>query len=83
MVEGLDVANPTRVSGAGRKMFLTCPLIDQAITLKFRLLSVRVASGAFVSKRKMSVIEILRQLLAISGILLLSLLSDPEEPRIA
>ena len=34
MVEGLDVANPTRVSGAGRKMFLTCPLIDQAITLK-------------------------------------------------
>jgi hypothetical protein len=29
---GLDVANPTHTSGAGRKMFLTCPLIDQAIT---------------------------------------------------
>jgi len=32
MMEGLDVANPTRVSGAGRKMFLTGPLIEQAIT---------------------------------------------------
>ena len=32
--EGLDVANQTRASGGGRKMFLTSPYIDQAITLK-------------------------------------------------
>jgi hypothetical protein len=30
--KGLDVANYTRASGGGRKMFLTSPLIDQAIT---------------------------------------------------
>src|ERR1017187_7159857 len=30
--EGLDVANQTRASGGGRKMFLTSPYIDQAIT---------------------------------------------------
>ena len=29
--EGLDVANQTRGSGEGRKMFLTSPFIDQAI----------------------------------------------------
>ncbi|MGA7293572.1 MAG: hypothetical protein WBW53_18520, partial [Terriglobales bacterium] len=29
--EGLDVANQTRVSGEGRKMFLTNPFIDQAL----------------------------------------------------
>src|ERR1039457_4060625 len=29
----LDVANQTPASGAGRKMFLTYPLIDQAISL--------------------------------------------------
>jgi hypothetical protein len=32
-------------------MFLTFPFIEQAISLKFRLLSVRVASGASVSNR--------------------------------
>src|ERR1700693_2366310 len=32
--KGLDVANYSRASGGGRKMFLTSPLIDQAITLK-------------------------------------------------
>src|ERR1700730_6646344 len=31
--EGLDVANQNRASGAERKMFLTCPLIDQTVTL--------------------------------------------------
>jgi hypothetical protein len=35
----------------------------QAIALKFRLLSVRVASGASVSNRKMSVMEMFQQLL--------------------
>jgi hypothetical protein len=30
--EGLDVANQNRASGADRKMFLTCPLIEQAIS---------------------------------------------------
>jgi hypothetical protein len=29
---GLDVANQTRASGTGRKVSLTCPLIEQAIT---------------------------------------------------
>jgi hypothetical protein len=33
----------------------------QAITLKFRLLSVRATSGASVSNRKMSVMAMLRQ----------------------
>src|SRR5882757_8523638 len=32
--EGLDVAIKTRASGGGRKMFLTSPYIDQAITLR-------------------------------------------------
>src|ERR1700693_2202339 len=32
--KGLDVANYSRASGGGRKMFLTSPLIDQAISLK-------------------------------------------------
>jgi hypothetical protein len=27
--KGLDVANQNRASGGGRKMFLTCPYIDQ------------------------------------------------------
>jgi hypothetical protein len=31
--KGLDVANYSRASGGGRKMFLTSPLIDQAIAL--------------------------------------------------
>ena len=35
---------------------------NQAIALKFRVLSVRVASGTFVSNRKMSVMEIFQQL---------------------
>jgi hypothetical protein len=43
-------------------MFLTSPYIDQAIALKFRLLSIQFTSEAFVSSRKMSVIEIYRQL---------------------
>src|SRR2546428_3625469 len=30
--KGLDVANQNRASGGGRKMFLTCPYIDQATT---------------------------------------------------
>jgi hypothetical protein len=38
IANGLDVANQTRASGAGRKIFLTCPLIDQAIT-RFELQS--------------------------------------------
>jgi hypothetical protein len=36
-VRGLDVANQTLASGAGRKMFLTCPLIDQAIALRIQV----------------------------------------------
>ena len=32
--EGLDVANQTRAPGGGRKMFLTSPYIEQAISLK-------------------------------------------------
>jgi len=35
---------------------------NQTISLKFRLLSVRVASGASVSNRKMSVMGMFRQL---------------------
>jgi hypothetical protein len=31
--KGLDVANYSRASGGGRKMFLTSPLIEQAIAL--------------------------------------------------
>jgi hypothetical protein len=31
---GLDVANQNRASGGGKKMFLTCPYIDQAITVR-------------------------------------------------
>ena len=31
---GLEVTNKTRASGGGRKMFLTSPFIDQAITLR-------------------------------------------------
>src|SRR6202035_3776794 len=31
--KGLDVANYSRASGGGRKMFLTSPLIDQAFAL--------------------------------------------------
>ena len=30
--EGLDVANQTRASGGGEKMFLTSPYIDQAFS---------------------------------------------------
>jgi hypothetical protein len=30
--KGLDAANHNRASGAGRRMFLTSPLIEQAIT---------------------------------------------------
>ena len=32
MVRGLDVANQIRASGGGRKMFLTSPYIEQAIS---------------------------------------------------
>jgi hypothetical protein len=39
MTRGLDVANQTRASGEGRTMFLTSPFIDQAISLKTRLLA--------------------------------------------
>jgi hypothetical protein len=35
---GLDVAENIRASGGGRKMFLTCPYIEQAITPTMRLL---------------------------------------------
>jgi hypothetical protein len=62
--KGLDVANYSRASGGGRKMFLTSPLIDlieQALALKFRLLSFPFRFDEFVSTRKMSSIEILRQ----------------------
>jgi hypothetical protein len=51
---GLDIANQTRSSGAGRKMFLTYPLIDQAITLKspqaadLRAMSERSPAGMHV-----------------------------------
>jgi hypothetical protein len=31
--KGLDAANHDRASGGGRRMFLTSPLIEQAITL--------------------------------------------------
>ena len=34
--KGLDAANHNRASGGGRRMFLTSPLIEQAITLTFR-----------------------------------------------
>jgi hypothetical protein len=39
-------------------MFLTSPYIDQAIALKFRLLSIQFTSEAFVSSRKMVGIEL-------------------------
>jgi hypothetical protein len=32
MVTGLDVAEKIRASGVGRKMFLTTPFIDQALS---------------------------------------------------
>jgi len=38
---------------------------NQAISLKFRLLSVRVASGPSVSNRKMSIMAMLQQVIAI------------------
>jgi hypothetical protein len=40
-------------------MFLTSPFIDQAITLKFRLLSIQFISEAFETDRKMSASGIL------------------------
>ena len=43
-------------------MFLTCPLIDQAITLKFRLLSIQFTSERFVCNRTMSEIRVLQHL---------------------
>ena len=51
---------------------------NQTIALKFRLLSVRVASGASVSNRKMSVMAILRQLRDVPFIL--SALAMRERP---
>src|ERR1035437_5364542 len=50
--KGLDVANYSRASGGGRKMFLTSPLIDQAITLKTLLggKESRLDFGASVSR---------------------------------
>src|ERR1035437_2547588 len=42
----LDVANQTRASGGGRKMFLTSPYIDQAITLKTYSCAKRTAAGS-------------------------------------
>jgi hypothetical protein len=48
----------------------------QAIALKFRLLSVRGASGASVSNRKMSVIAIFQQLMVQTGTR-----TDEEPPR--
>src|SRR6266700_4703488 len=35
--KGLDVANQTRASGGGRKMFLTSPYIEQAIALRMQI----------------------------------------------
>jgi hypothetical protein len=43
-------------------MFLTSPYIDQAISLKFRLLSIQFSAEAFETGRKMSVMGMLRQL---------------------
>lgn len=46
IANGLDVANQTRASGAGRKMFLTCPLIEQAMGVALMFV---VASVSFCS----------------------------------
>ena len=51
IANGLDVANQTRASGAGRKMFLTCPLIDQAISLKIPVDPERVVKIATLRGR--------------------------------
>jgi hypothetical protein len=46
----------------GEIFFLTSPFIDQAISLKFRVLSIHLSSGAFESSRKMSVMAWIRKL---------------------
>jgi hypothetical protein len=53
-------------------MFLTFPFIEQAIALKFRLLSVQVVSGPSVRNRKMSVIAIFRRHSGNDALLLMS-----------
>lgn len=47
MVRGLDIAKQTRASGGGRKMFLTSPYIEQAITLKPRSTPPAIDVGGF------------------------------------
>jgi hypothetical protein len=49
--KGLDAANHNRASGAGRRMFLTSPLIEQGLTVKFRLLSIRFTSVSLDDER--------------------------------
>jgi hypothetical protein len=49
--QGLEVKDALSPSGRGRKMSLTFPLIDQAITLKFRLLSIRFTAVSLDDER--------------------------------
>ena len=41
MLRGLDVPENIRASGAGTKMFLDIPFIEQALARKFRILSIK------------------------------------------
>jgi hypothetical protein len=56
--EGLDVANQTRVSGEGRKMFLTKPFIDQAFTLIEDCPTWSMSEMAFFANYRSSLCEI-------------------------
>jgi hypothetical protein len=40
--KGLDAANHNRASGAGRRMFLTSPLIEQALAQSLRRLFAKI-----------------------------------------
>jgi hypothetical protein len=64
MVRGLDVANQTRAAGGGRKMFLTCPFIDQAVTLKFRLLSIDFGFERFSQSTSAYITHLIRKIRA-------------------
>jgi hypothetical protein len=58
---GLDAANHIRASGGGRKMFLTSPLIEQAITLvDVSAAPRRVANSSMVEAQESMLTAILR-----------------------